>query len=445
MTLVLAGGKLGRALPVVRAARRQVASCSAMEAKHSFNAGWESVGPYPALPAGFELKHMVVVHRHGDRAPISPVVGKVIRSLDHEDFWQARLPRAEEIAAWLSLHPVELPAGDEAMDAGEATLAQLTARGASELRNLGASLRRHLVDGAALLPAALDPSLLYARSTNSRRTQQSLQNVLLGLYPAEENSGAAPRMPLRVGPRSDPMLPNGDGRCARIPELIQQMKREGYVGYQLPDHEGMLDRASAVLGYPRDAMKWSEAREVLTCYEAHGLEMPEGVGITAELIDEIIAYTGWMWWKWFEHPEVGRLSIGRLLKEVQDMIGGALDGWDDRKLAIFAGHDSTIVPVLVALGLYDGSWPPYASYVAFEAAQGPQGEHLVRVVFNHEEQRLPSATGVWVPWRDFQERLRPWIPEDFASECKARGPGGAGLARAASEVASTLGGKSKEP
>jgi len=36
------------------------------------------------------------------------------------------------------------------------------------------------------------------------------------------------------------------------------------------------------------------------------------------------------------------------------------------KLRLVSGHDTTIVPLLAALGCYDGKWPPYASYIALE-------------------------------------------------------------------------------
>jgi hypothetical protein len=35
-------------------------------------------------------------------------------------------------------------------------------------------------------------------------------------------------------------------------------------------------------------------------------------------------------------------------------------------MLVFSGHDSTLFPLLTALGAFDGSWPPYASYLEIQ-------------------------------------------------------------------------------
>jgi len=44
----------------------------------------------------------------------------------------------------------------------------------------------------------------------------------------------------------------------------------------------------------------------------------------------------------------------------------ATSGHPPAKLRLLSGHDTTVVPLLAALGCYDGKWPPYASYIALE-------------------------------------------------------------------------------
>jgi len=44
------------------------------------------------------------------------------------------------------------------------------------------------------------------------------------------------------------------------------------------------------------------------------------------------------------------------------------------RLRLLSGHDTTIVPLLAALGGYDGRWPPYASYLAVELWAEPRAE-----------------------------------------------------------------------
>lgn len=49
---------------------------------------------------------------------------------------------------------------------------------------------------------------------------------------------------------------------------------------------------------------------------------------------------------------------------------------DDRtpppnRLALFSGHDTTIMPLLISLGpnVWDGTWPPYASMMIIEVCR----------------------------------------------------------------------------
>ncbi|CAM9787358.1 unnamed protein product [Ectocarpus sp. 12 AP-2014] len=126
-----------------------------------------------------------------------------------------------------------------------------------------------------------------------------------------------------------------------------------------------------------------------------------------------------MWGRWFEQREMARLSLGPFLAELLTLVGarGYETGVPEAgmpstpKLAIFSGHDSTLVPILTALKIYDDVWPPYASYITLDVAEDEQGGgRLVRVVFNGREAVLPGAKGPWVPLLELQERLEDVMP-----------------------------------
>jgi hypothetical protein len=80
-------------------------------------------------------------------------------------------------------------------------------------------------------------------------------------------------------------------------------------------------------------------------------------------------------------------------------LSAACDGRTSAKLFVYSGHDSTLVPFLCALGVYDDRWPPYASNLQIEVAEGQVSEGprglWVRVLFNDKEMQLPGAQGVW--------------------------------------------------
>lgn len=88
------------------------------------------------------------------------------------------------------------------------------------------------------------------------------------------------------------------------------------------------------------------------------------------------------------------------------------------------GHDSTIVPVLAALGIYDDVWPPYASNIVVElAVDKHNGRGYVRVIYNDDEIILPKASrphGAWIRLEDLQHLLKQYIPTDYQQECQCR-------------------------
>lgn len=72
--------------------------------------------------------------------------------------------------------------------------------------------------------------------------------------------------------------------------------------------------------------------------------------------------------------EYSKLAMGPLWSEILDNIRAIINP-DDRqpppnRLALFSGHDTTILPLLVTLGpdVWDGQWPPYASMMIIEVS-----------------------------------------------------------------------------
>ena len=55
-------------------------------------------------------------------------------------------------------------------------------------------------------------------------------------------------------------------------------------------------------------------------------------------------------------------------------------------MLIYSGHDSTLVPLLCALGLYDDTWPPYASFLTLEfVTHKENGLKYVRATYNDQD------------------------------------------------------------
>ena len=76
------------------------------------------------------------------------------------------------------------------------------------------------------------------------------------------------------------------------------------------------------------------------------------------------------------------LGMYSLLDEIVDGFDAVLaDATAPKRLALYAGHDTVVAPLLAALGAFDGRWPPLASRVVFELLRGAR----VRVLFNGKQ------------------------------------------------------------
>lgn len=60
------------------------------------------------------------------------------------------------------------------------------------------------------------------------------------------------------------------------------------------------------------------------------------------------------------------VSMGLFIGTIYDNMMEYITGKHHIKYQLFSGHDGTIAPLLGALELYDGKWPPFASHVNFE-------------------------------------------------------------------------------
>lgn len=166
-------------------------------------------------------------------------------------------------------------------------------------------------------------------------------------------------------------------------------------------------------------------------------------------------------------PALTQLGIAPLVREVLAHMRGALgrgpgvDGARATRLAVYAGHDSTLMPLLhwcgaggldLAPSLKNaadggvpaqkvGDWPPYCSYLVFEllgpaasgeeagagglkkATKGGGGGLFVRVLFNGRELVLPGQTGAVCPFKAFV-RLVEVEQAPAAAELKVGRSGG---------------------
>ncbi|XP_010017300.1 PREDICTED: lysophosphatidic acid phosphatase type 6-like [Nestor notabilis] len=122
--------------------------------------------------------------------------------------------------------------------------------------------------------------------------------------------------------------------------------------------------------------------------------------------------------------EVLQMSVGLLFYTLRKNITEAVDALSPaekaRKLILYAAHDTTLIPLMVALGTFDRKWPPYAADVTLELYQHQQSkEWFVRVSYHGEEQVVKGCRAGLCPLQDFLQVLSQYSvsPEEYNSLC----------------------------
>ena len=241
-------------------------------------------------------------------------------------------------------------------------------------------------------------------------------------------------------------------------------------------------KAKLGLSKPEEQVVWVMLKEVLTCYKVHGLPLP--LDLTYEDERAATEISGWLWGTLFSDKVVSRLAAGRFLGELLRDIDSSLlpasasagasagagagagvtnadtdtetvfykgseshapvpsnPSASHKKILIYSGHDSTLVPLMCALGLYDNQWPPYASYLTLEIIRksGDSGDGgdggddgmYVRALFNDQVRPLFRANNTYdtdeaeapsaalLPYAEFKDQLQGLLitEDEYSAAC----------------------------
>lgn len=317
---------------------------------------------FAVAAAADELVFAVVVNRHGDRAPFD-----AYPNLKYS--WG--VPPAE-----------------------------LTPIGMGQTYALGTRLRERYVYNARLLEPRYQPGSIVAVASNTNRTIMSAQCILTGLYP----------------PGTGPVLASGhDALPGRLQFIPIRTLAEGNSLLLMPydTYQAILKRHvySTPAWVAREATlrphfaAWSRAvgdeltslkdvlllGDVLNCAASHGFRGT--AGLPAAAVSEILDTTAWGLAQQFKTEAVSWLMAGPLLTAIRGQFDDFKNKKKSHRLALYSGHDITLLPLLALLGSPRDRAVGYASHVELELLRSRRGDLSVRVLLNGEVVRLPAARG----------------------------------------------------
>eukprot|EP00584_Thalassiosira_punctigera_P007825 CAMPEP_0172533924 /NCGR_PEP_ID=MMETSP1067-20121228/6470_1 /TAXON_ID=265564 ORGANISM="Thalassiosira punctigera, Strain Tpunct2005C2" /NCGR_SAMPLE_ID=MMETSP1067 /ASSEMBLY_ACC=CAM_ASM_000444 /LENGTH=478 /DNA_ID=CAMNT_0013318643 /DNA_START=23 /DNA_END=1459 /DNA_ORIENTATION=+ len=374
--------------------------------------------PHPG--SRLRLRQVLVVHRHGDRTPITP--------MKDEGYWRNELPEPnvlDGIARGTSL--VRPPEGGPRKHGavGRGPFGQLTLRGLLQMISLGELLREELGHshheeeaddgdhqpfvnrGRLFTPTKpLHPSRVRVMSTDFPRTIQSVQALLTGLFP---DAADAP-IEIDLQHTNSYFIPDPQPRqykkqlaleshLSQRPHLAKKEDELRELAHRVTDAlDGHLGKGakgvSFGIGEEKDAssqtktrqpLAWAQLAEILICLHSREMLPP---ALSEEDVQAVSNHVAWRWFENLRHPVLAKSAMwkfaSRLVENMQRKAEEQHDYSDESNmemmveayerdcaeepwLCIYSAHDSTLIGLLCVLQLEQpAEWPEYGSALKVE-------------------------------------------------------------------------------
>ena len=280
-------------------------------------------------------------------------------------------------------------------------LGELTALGINQEYTLGKSFRAKYVEQLAFLPDKFDDRLVYARSTNYNRTLMSAQSFLCGLYPPgtgpllDNGCPALPYgyqpIPVRTVPEAqDTVLLGNRIYKKQVDELISRHVFTTDYWIRLTSaFKGNFERWGNLFG-----IKVNTLRDLIKPGDDLNVRLLKGVplpaGLTEQDARDLAMLFNVVLARECRPRKIGCLVSKGFIIELTDLMEKAIEGKSEYKFVLYSAHDTTMLPVLSAIGAPQDNQVPYASNVSFELYRNESG-HYMKAAFNGREIKFPFA------------------------------------------------------
>ena len=382
-------------------------------------------------PTTFRVLQSQVVHRHGDRTPITPMADT--------DYWASTLPSehvltlvakgttvvsqqtSQESSASMAV-PTH-PAG------GQGPFGKLTQLGLLQMVGVGTALRDqfewtrnsdnndniHDERGNVFINQGrifhstnnpLLPSHVKVFSTDFPRTILSVRGTLIGLFPDQV-------VDMEIDVRqTDKMIPDPQPRRTEEQEKLEAMLAKsqmlhhqemelqpvaihvtqallpllgkGAFGVSFGVGEEKNDTIIVDSNHQPSSLTLPQLAEVIKCLAVRGL-LPST--ITTDDQERIATFTASKWFHLLRHPRLAYLAMNPMVHAMVESMHAMIQN-GSFPVILYSAHDSTLIGLLCALRLEQPAvWPEYGSTLTLElieAVCNTSGEtnHLVRFILN---------------------------------------------------------------
>lgn len=372
----------------------------------------------PPPPKGAKLMQVHAIIRHGDRTPWT---GDLCWPND-SSVWNCTLSHAEVPMYADDMYGKIVPRvyrkrflfGDETLN-GNCSIGQLTTIGYNQQLANGKALMQAYVK-SGFLDDTISSSEIYIRSDNEPRTQQSAESLMLGMYPLR--GGFTEVVELETRDTTFDYITCNSKLCPKFAEYQEEFKHSKTWLDHWNQTEAVLTAISNAINYTVDEDDLDPFSDCLRTHLCHGLPWPKGM--TSDLYERAWGELSWQEYNMFKYPSVqanAQVGIGFLLKEILQQINASVSGKPVQKFLLYSGHDTTLIPILVALQVDNGVWPPYASMILLELYD-VGGKYMVRVIYNGKVLQLPfCGSRTLCDFETFSNYMSTVTPSDPAKQC----------------------------
>ncbi|KAL2081398.1 hypothetical protein ACEWY4_023251 [Coilia grayii] len=373
----------------------------------------------PKTEDQLELKLVQVLFRHGARTPLKSIpdileaqwVPKLLAvpTHTHIDYVVTDLQGGPRPPA-----PVEDSYRTNTLSGGTYP-GQLTTVGMQQLYDLGMRLRARYIQEVPFLTPSYSPAEVYIRSTNIVRTIESAKCLVAGLF-QQKQTGVVPILTSEA--ETEILYPNYHN-CKLLRALSGHRWAESS---KLPAIAKDLQGIQSALGIPtQQQVDFILIRDDMVARQTHGLACPSELVNWRSVVEQRAVDMIYHVYEPSKRENL-QLCVGPLLHTVLSNMEEKVKGTSsepNRKLFLYSVHDTTLMPCLMALGIFDMKWPPYAADITLELLEHrTTKEAFIKVSYLGKEQHIPGCSAVTCPLSEFQQAMSAYtLPLDRYKQC----------------------------
>ncbi|CAI5725992.1 unnamed protein product [Peronospora effusa] len=348
------------------------------------------------------LRQLQVIHRHGDRTPLSNIFKGSSNAYSEEKealLWDLKLPTPTQLCSKFRVQT--------SGDAVQRSLQQrpfgyLTVQGIEQMRSRGNRLQEYCKEELRLDTVTSEQLQIF--SSGYTRTQLSVQALLDGLLSDEPQLNPS----LSVLPPEKDMI----NTYGVFPEIMKikadiEMNNGEFASreHEMAPIKQELMRLFPAIHSGQIPFTWLTAADYFVCRRAHQAPFIPGTEVHGDVAEKHLAFR---FHQFYSHRTILKLVAGRLMHNVlREMQKACLDHRESKKIIIYSGHDVGLLSVLRSMDAEIandiGFWPDYSSALTLELLEHESGKFFIRARLNGEILTLSEAPDGLYPSDRFRD------------------------------------------